>query len=163
MIMGFIGRRLTGWRRTLVRAPILLYRAGLGRLLGHRFVYLVHQGRRSGLRREAVLEVVHYDPCIPEAFVIAAWGQRSNWYRNIAAAPAIEIRIGNQRWPRPRHRFLTAEETVPLLNQYRRHHPLAWKIVAPMLDLPTDPTEPTWQARAATIRPVAFTPRRDSP
>jgi hypothetical protein len=41
MIMGFIGRRLTGWRRTLVRAPILLYRAGLGRLLGHRFVYLV--------------------------------------------------------------------------------------------------------------------------
>jgi hypothetical protein len=32
--------------------PIWLYRARLGFLLGHRFVYVAHRGRVSGARRE---------------------------------------------------------------------------------------------------------------
>ena len=38
--------------------PIYLYRLDLGRLLGHRFLLLVHRGRKSGLLRETVLEVI---------------------------------------------------------------------------------------------------------
>jgi hypothetical protein len=43
--------------RLAFRLPIYLYRLDLGRLLGHRFLLLVHQGRRSGLLRETALEV----------------------------------------------------------------------------------------------------------
>jgi hypothetical protein len=32
------------WLRKLLRAPIWLYRARLGFLLGHRFVYVAHRG-----------------------------------------------------------------------------------------------------------------------
>jgi hypothetical protein len=105
---------------------------------------------------------VHYDPCIPEAFVIAAWDNAATGIATSPPHPRSRSASGTSGGRVPAIGF-TAEETVPLLNQYRRYHPLAWKIVAPMLGLPTDPTEPTWQARAATIRPVVFIPRRDSP
>lgn len=48
----------TRLRRTLFRAPILLYRLGLGGLLGSRFTLLTHTGRSSGRPRQVVLEVV---------------------------------------------------------------------------------------------------------
>jgi hypothetical protein len=41
-------------------APVSLYRLHLGWLLGHRFLLLTHTGRRSGLRRQTVLEVMEY-------------------------------------------------------------------------------------------------------
>jgi hypothetical protein len=46
--------------RWLVRAPVWLYRARLGILLGPRFVMLEHTGRKSGARRYVVLEVVQH-------------------------------------------------------------------------------------------------------
>jgi hypothetical protein len=50
--------------------PIYLYRLDLGWLLGHRFLMLVHQGRRSGLLRETVLEVILYDPDTSQSVVL---------------------------------------------------------------------------------------------
>ena len=44
--------------RWLARAPIGLYRARLGFLLGSRLLMLEHLGRKSGARRYVVLEVV---------------------------------------------------------------------------------------------------------
>ena len=44
--------------RWLVRAPIWLYRARLGFLFGERLLMLEHTGRKSGLLRLAVLEIV---------------------------------------------------------------------------------------------------------
>jgi hypothetical protein len=56
--------------------PIYLYRLNLGLLLGHRFLLLVHRGRRSGLLRETVLEVILYEPATRESVVLSAWGRR---------------------------------------------------------------------------------------
>ena len=63
--MTLIDHQPTGLLKHLLRAPIWLYRAGLGPLLGHRFVYIAHRGRRTGARREVVLEVVGYTPKDP--------------------------------------------------------------------------------------------------
>lgn len=156
--MGLTDRQPTGWRRILLRLPTRLYRRGLGGLLGSRFAYLVHQGRKTGLPRDVVLEVVRYDPATPEVFVIAAWGERCDWFRNITAAPAIELRTGPHRWPRPRHRLLTAKETACLVCDYQRRHPYSWKIVAPILGLPKRPAEMV-QTTRSTIKAVAFSPR----
>lgn len=157
--MRLLDRQPTGLLRILFRAPILLYRAGLGSLLGHRFLYLVHRGRNSGRRRETVVEVVRYDPDRPEVVVVAAWGRRSDWYRNITAAPAIEVRTGRQRWSRPTQRLLGTEETLRLLDDYRRRHPYAWKGLGPLLGFPADPADPAWQDSASKIHSVAFAPR----
>jgi hypothetical protein len=58
--MGLPNDKSPTWPHLVFRAPTGLYRAGLGRLLGHRLVYVVHvvhTGRISGRRRETVLDV----------------------------------------------------------------------------------------------------------
>lgn len=156
--MGLTDERPHGWLRFAFRLPLGLYRVGLGRLLGHRFLRLVHTGRKSGLPRAVVLEVVGFDRRTPEAFVVAAWGERADWYRNLAASPAREVRIGAERWPRPRHRVLTESETLRLLDAYRARHRVAWKQLAQLLGLPLDPHDPAAGPALAGIRAVALTP-----
>jgi deazaflavin-dependent oxidoreductase (nitroreductase family) len=153
-------RKPTGLLRAALRAPIWLYRARLGRLTGRRLVYIAHRGRRTGARREVVAETVRYDQAGPEVVVVAAWGREPDWYRNLRAAPAIEVRIGAARWPRPRHRFLDAAETRRVLLAYRHAHPRAWRRIAPLLGFPTDPDDPRWPQVAATTHAIAFSPHR---
>jgi hypothetical protein len=45
------------FNRFMMRAPIALYRVGLGGLLGKRFLLLEHTGRKSGLTRRTALEI----------------------------------------------------------------------------------------------------------
>jgi len=150
--MPLMDRKPTGL--LLLRAPILLYRARAGWLLGHRFVYVAHRGRRTGARREVVVEVVCYLPAAPEIAVVAAWGHHSDWYLNLKAGPALEVRISTQVWRCPDHRFLGAAETIELLCSYQRAHPRVWKRLAPMLGLPPDPQNTDLGA----VHALVFTP-----
>ncbi len=156
--MALTDRKPRGLLRVLLRAPIWLYRAGLGRLFGHRLIYIAHRGRKSGARREVVVEVVRHDPAVPEAVVVAAWGGRPDWYRNLLAAPAIEVRLGGARWPAPDHRELDADEVHRTLVAYQRAHPRAWKRLAPLLGFPADPADPRWSEVAAGVHAIAFRP-----
>ncbi|TDD55206.1 nitroreductase family deazaflavin-dependent oxidoreductase [Saccharopolyspora elongata] len=158
--MAVTDRKPRGALRILLRAPIWLYRARLGWLAGNRLLYLAHRGRRTGARREVVVEVVGYDPEVPEVVVVAAWGKNPDWYRNIQAAPAIEVRLGARRWPEPDHRFLEAREVQKVLLAYQKAHPKAWKRLAPLLGFPATPTDPRWPDVAETARAMAFKPSR---
>ena len=157
--MSLVEHRPTGLLRAFLRAPIYLYRARLGLLLGHRFVYLAHRGRTSGLRREAVLEVMRYDARSPEIVVVAAWGARSDWYRNITATPALEVRSGRDRWIEPRQRELGPDERAAAFGDYARRHPRAWRALAPRLGLDADHPETTTALAAERFPAVAFAPR----
>ncbi|MEO6090189.1 MAG: nitroreductase family deazaflavin-dependent oxidoreductase [Umezawaea sp.] len=157
--MGLVDRKPSGLVKHLLRAPILLYRAGLGRVVGHRFLYLAHTGRRSGLRREVVLEVVRYYPDTPEVVVVAGWGNRADWYRNLRAAPALEVRVGVYRWIAPNHRYLSSEEVQAVLERYQRTHPRTWRRLVPVLGMAVDPDDPRWNELASSLPAVAFTPR----
>ncbi|MGH3757378.1 nitroreductase family deazaflavin-dependent oxidoreductase [Actinophytocola sp.] len=159
--MAITDRKPTGLLRALLRAPIWLYRMRLGRLAGRRLTYIAHLGRRTGARREVVVETVRFDPATPEIVVVAAWGPGPDWYRNLLAAPAIEVRVGGQRWPRPRHRLLDADETQRTLLAYQRNHPHAWKRLGPLLGFPTDSADPHWPDVAASVHAIAFRPSRD--
>ncbi|MPZ84944.1 MAG: nitroreductase family deazaflavin-dependent oxidoreductase [Actinophytocola sp.] len=158
--MALTDRKPTGLLRLALRTPIWLYRARLGWLTGHRLLYLAHRGRRTGARREVVVETVSFDPTVPEVIVVAAWGKNPDWYRNLRAAPAIEVRLGTRRWPDPGHRFLDSTETLRTLQAYQRAHPGAWKRLAPLLGFPADPADPRWPEVADTVHAIAFTPHR---
>jgi deazaflavin-dependent oxidoreductase (nitroreductase family) len=148
----------TGLLRRLLRAPIWLYRLRLGWLADHRLVYIAHRGRRSGKRRETVVEVARYFPAIPAVVVVAAWGKHTDWYLNLKAAPALEVRIATQRWDHPRQRFLNRSETVRILHEYQQAHLYAWKQLAPLLGFPDDPADPRWSEVAARVKAIAFAP-----
>lgn len=110
------------------RAPVYLYRWRLGWLLGHRLLLLTHIGRRTGLRRQTVLEVVEYRKEIPEAVVVNGFGPDSDWLRNIEAMSSEEITVGSQHFVAS-HRFLDDEEATEVIRDYEYRN----RLIAPIM------------------------------
>lgn len=111
-----------GLLKLAFRVPVWMYRAHLGWLFGRRLLLLTHQGRTSGRIYATALEVVRYDKAMRESIIVAGYGPRADWYRNIQAHPALEVHTGLRRYV-PRQRFLTPEEVEAELASYERRHP----------------------------------------
>jgi deazaflavin-dependent oxidoreductase (nitroreductase family) len=112
----------------LFRAPVRLYRWHLGWLFGKRLMLLTHTGRRSGVRRQAVLEVVEYRRQGPEIIVANGFGPNSDWVRNIEATPDAEVTVGSQHFAAS-HRFLGEQEAANVIQDYERRN----RFVAPIV------------------------------
>jgi deazaflavin-dependent oxidoreductase (nitroreductase family) len=108
-------------RSRIARAPTALYEARLGWLLGHRFLLLVHRGRRTHVPHRTVLEVVAWRHAGREAVVVSGLGPGAQWYKNILAGEAIEIQIGRDRFV-PIVRRLDTEEAVRTIADYERRN-----------------------------------------
>jgi len=83
-----------GWRRALLRAPVLWYRVHMGWLLGHRFLLLTHMGRKSGTRHQTVLEVVGYASASHTCMVASGWGEKAQWLKNVMVNPDVAVTLG---------------------------------------------------------------------
>lgn len=112
--------RRSRWFHNLARAPVHLYRWNLGWLLGHRFLLLVHVGRRSGRRYETVVEVVRWERD-GEVVVVSGWGAAADWFRNVLAKPQVEVVIGVERFTAT-HRVLPIDEAAEVLTDYERRN-----------------------------------------
>jgi deazaflavin-dependent oxidoreductase (nitroreductase family) len=117
---------------TFMQLPRPLYHRGFGRLLGHTFLLIAHQGRKSGKRRETVAMALAYDPETSEAVVCSAWGPNTEWMCNLRAHPALEIQIGRERYV-PEQRFLSEDEAVTVARAFQRKHPWRLRLVATIL------------------------------
>jgi deazaflavin-dependent oxidoreductase (nitroreductase family) len=138
--------------RLAVRAPLWLYRAGLGGLLRDRFLRLRHRGRRSGKWREVVLEVVGHDE--DGTYVVAAaWGERAQWYRNVQHDPNVVVTVGRRTFDTMAER-LPENEAFRRLDRYARQHKIAFRELSRLLG-----TDDVGEL-ARTMPVVAFRPRR---
>lgn len=112
----------SGLRRAVLRAPILLYRIGLGWVFGERLVLLTHIGRISGEPRQAMLEVVEREHEHGHYLIASGYGSRSQWFGNVLAQPAVRYQVG-------RHTYagtavpLEAEESGRRLAAYAQRNP----------------------------------------
>jgi deazaflavin-dependent oxidoreductase (nitroreductase family) len=77
-----------GLFKWLYKTPILLYRLGLGFLVGRLFMILTTIGRKSGRPRRTAIEFHQYKG---RRYVFSAWGTKADWYRNIEANPWTTI------------------------------------------------------------------------
>ncbi len=118
--------------RHLARLPILLYRLRLGWLLGGRFLLLTHVGRKTGLQRRTMLEVVHHDADSATYFVAAAWGEKAQWLRNIQAHSQVEVTVG-RRSSGAIARAVSQEEAERVLETYARQHRIAMRVLGRVL------------------------------
>jgi deazaflavin-dependent oxidoreductase (nitroreductase family) len=115
-----------------MRIPRPLYHRGWGRLLGHTFLLITHQGRKTGKPRETVAMALTYDSTTREAVVCSAWGANTEWIRNLRAHPALQIQIGSDRYV-PQQQFLSEDEAVAVALEFRRLHPQRLRLFAKIL------------------------------
>ncbi len=124
--------------RWLARAPVGLYRARLGFLLGSRLLMLEHLGRKSGARRYAVLEVVAHPR--PGTYVAASgFGTRAQWFRNVRANPHVRVYAGRRRPAPATARLLASDETAAALAAYAARHPRVGRVETGLRDNPRRP------------------------
>jgi deazaflavin-dependent oxidoreductase (nitroreductase family) len=122
----------SGVSRALFRAPIHLYRLGLGGLFGKRILLLNHIGRVSGQQRQVVLEVVEHDPTDGSFVVASGWGPTAAWYRNILHTPQVSIQVGRHTIPVTAV-ALTAEQGAEIFARYAAQHRAAATYLLPRL------------------------------
>jgi len=154
----------TGELRALLGLPVHLYHVHLGFLLGHRFLLLVHTGRKTGLHRETVLEVVRYDPLTEESLVDAGWGRRTAWLHNVEAGLANEVWTGRQRYA-PTYRILPPDESERLFADYERRNrliaPIIQGVLSRLLGWRYDGTPAARRRAVEQLSLVGFRPRAD--
>ena len=120
-----------------------------GGLLGHRFLMLEHTGRRSGIRRRNVLEVLECDE--DSATVMSGFGASSNWLRNVTAEPSCVVTLGRTR----RHTIaevVTLDVGAALLGRFATAHLRAFGGVCRLWSL--DPDDPSTPGRLVQLAPV---------
>ena len=139
------------------KLPLILYRLGLGWTLGKRFMLLTHVGRRSGKVYHSVLAVLHYDKKTHAILAVSPWSA-SNWYRNIQAAPALEVETAGIRYA-PTQRSLSPEEIAALFIEFRQQHPIFIRMVARIPGWKVNSTYAEFLELAHSLRGVAFQPK----
>jgi deazaflavin-dependent oxidoreductase (nitroreductase family) len=139
-----------GFSRLAFRFPIWLYHMHLGFLMGYRFVLLTHTGRKSGLPRQTVLEVVRYDIPTGGCIIASGWGQKSDWFRNVTANPKIWFQIRNKRSAGIAER-LSPEVGAQELLDYAHRYPLAMRELAQFMGYRLDGTEDDIKAMGRMI------------
>jgi deazaflavin-dependent oxidoreductase (nitroreductase family) len=140
-----------------MRLPRLLYHRGWGRLLGHTFLLIAHQGRKTGRRRETVAMALTYDADTREVVVCSAWGANTGWIRNLRAHPALEIQIGRDSYVPVQH-FLSEHEAVATAVEFARGHPRRLRLMSSILGWGNLTREPAMRAFARSRPFVSFRP-----
>lgn len=130
-----ITRAPNRWLRWFYRAPISIYRAGLGRLMTGRFLMLTHKGRKSGLDRYVVLEVVDRTP--DTWFVAAAYGNNADWFRNVQADPQVAVNFRGKRHSATAS-VATEEEAAEVLKRYAAAHPKSAQTLGKLMGVPME-------------------------
>ncbi len=148
-----------GLSRVMFRLPILLYRAHLGWLAGDRFLELTHTGRKSGLPRHTIIEVLQHNKASDFFYVLAGWGEKSDWLRNIEKTPQVVIHVGRRRFHALAKRVPPEEGELKVLD-YAHRHPMAMRVLPRMMGYTTDGTDEDFRALARLGIVVAFQPVR---
>lgn len=144
-----------GLARMAFRLPIWLYRLGLGRLLGTRFLLLTHTGRKSGLTRQTVLEVVRYDKASRTYIVAVGFGTRSDWYQNVMAKPHVMVDSGVIA------EHLPPEAAEEELVDYSHRYPGLMTELASILGYRLDGTEADVRALGQIVPMLALRPDKE--
>jgi deazaflavin-dependent oxidoreductase (nitroreductase family) len=125
MTSSIVDRKPSKVLRFGLRLPILLYRFNLGWLLDERFLMLTHTGRKSGLSRHTVIEVVKHDKETNTYYVVSGWGEKADWYQNIRRTPQVTVNVRGRKFQTTAE-FIPVEKAIHIVNDYAREHPVAF-------------------------------------
>lgn len=147
--------------RAFLRTPVLLYRTPLRVMLGSFYVQIEHRGRKSGRLFRTVVDRLHTDHETGEVFVTSAWGEKSDWFRNIQAAPSSGVWIGRRRFE-PIQRIVDLDEAYEIHRKAKEERPLAMRFGLALMNYPFPKTEDDLRELTRFMPVVGFRPSEAS-
>ena len=102
------------------RFMMLMWRLGLGSWVNiwpaviGRIMVITHKGRISGLSRYTP---VNYTLIDGEIYCTAAYGEKSDWYKNMMETPEVEVWLPGSWWTGVAEDISDSEMRVPYLRQ----------------------------------------------
>ncbi len=156
--MGIADKKPKGFLRWALRAPVWLFRIRLGWLMVGHFLMVTTTGRKSGLPRYAVIEIIKRDKASGAYIVVSGWGAKADWYQNILKTPQVCVDVGFRRFP-AQAEIVESEAAAALLADYARRFPFPFRQFAKTLSGESVTGTPEECARLVLIAPlVAFRP-----
>lgn len=145
------------------KGMVPLWRLGLARMMnawpqvGGRILVLEHVGRRSGTPYRTP---VNFTTISADVYVLAAFGEKTHWYRNIMAAPDTAVWLPDGRWLARAEDASDEPDRLTIIRRILIDSGLA----APMLGLhPRSMTDETLDAATSTYRLLRLRPARREP
>jgi deazaflavin-dependent oxidoreductase (nitroreductase family) len=106
-----------GVLRWFFRVPVWMFRLGLGGFMPW-WIMLTTVGRKSGMPHGAVVDIVQRDD--DKIYVVAAYGRRADWVRNLEANPSLKGQVGWSKFDAEAVFLEEADKNAFLLDLYRR-------------------------------------------
>jgi deazaflavin-dependent oxidoreductase (nitroreductase family) len=76
------------WQKLAFKAPMLLWRMGLGPIVGKLIMVITTTGNKSKLPRHNMAEYYTLDG---RKYTVCAYGEKAAWYKNIKADPRVTV------------------------------------------------------------------------
>ena len=138
-----------------VRFHRLLYRIGLGPVIGKLILLLITTGRRSGLPRVTPLG---YEEIDGDIYLGSAQGAESDWFKNAKANPHVHIRIGS-RESEGIAEPVTDPSRIADFIQYRlQRHPRMFGAILAADGLPRNPNRDDLERYASKLAMLVVRP-----
>ncbi len=110
------------WLRIVFKAPLYLWRMGLGFLIGRYIMVITTTGRKSGEPRHTMAE---WHPLSSgRKFVPVNYGERAQWYRNVAADPHVTIQTSEGTEHVIARRVTDDAELIEVYHAIKRLNPM---------------------------------------
>jgi len=93
--MGMLKNKPDQLQKFLFKVPVWLHKMGLGgweRLIGAQWMLITTIGRKTGKRRDVMVDVMDYNRNTDTYYIEAAYGAHADWYKNIQSNPIFEAR-----------------------------------------------------------------------
>ena len=141
--------------RILFRLPLVLYRFGLGSLMGMQ-ILLTTVGRRTGRLYKVVVDIIEHDKTRDIYYISAAFGPRSDWYLNLKASPIVQAQVGWRKFT-VRTTPLPLDEAEDILVKFARRHPRYVRIMMLVIGVRISWSEEDVRALALRMPVIACT------
>ena len=121
--MNALEKRPNTFQKFFFKVPVWVHKMGFGgweRLVGAQWMLIAATGRKSGKRRETMVDVMHYDAATDTYYIEAAYGSRADWFRNIQANPHFEAQVGRRKFHASASPLTTGNAGEMIVQFFRR-------------------------------------------
>jgi len=119
------------------KAPLFMHKVGLGgweKIIGAEWMLISTTGRKTGKRRDSMVDVMDYDASTDTYYIEAAYGSRADWFKNIKANPIFDAQVGRRKF-KAQAQELDAAGTGEMLVRFFRRKPAYTRSVMAMVGM----------------------------